>query len=78
MPYTKEEYMRAIDGKDLERAVAMYITYVGVKNCYLSENVLENSYQSYLEERILGNNSYGNFLEDKKCLVILEKLRMAG
>jgi len=78
MPHTKEGYLRAIGGNDLVRAVAMYITYIGEKNCHLTENVLENSYQSYLEENIFGNNSYDDFIEDDKCLVILEKLRIAG
>ena len=78
MPHTKNEYLRAITGKDLERAVAMYITYIGEKNGLLTENNRTNSYQEYLEEKISANNSYEDFIEDNRCLDILEKLRMAG
>jgi hypothetical protein len=77
MPHTKDEYLRAIAGSDLERAVAMFITYMGEKNCHLTERVSENSYQSFLEEKISGNYSYDDFISDPKCLGILEKLRAA-
>ena len=75
MPHKEDKYIRAISGNDLERALAMFITYMGEKNCYLTEHIGENSYQSYLEEKIFGNNSYDDFISDSKCLEILGRLR---
>jgi hypothetical protein len=77
MPHTREEYLRAIGGKDLDRAVAMYITYIGEKNCLIPGNDGSN-YQASLEEKISVNSSYNDFIGDAKCLEILEKLSATG
>jgi hypothetical protein len=78
MPHDKSDYLRAIGGKDIERAVAMYITYIGEKNGYLTGSNKKNSYQENMEERISANNSYEDFLSDPKCLEMLDKIRAAG
>jgi hypothetical protein len=78
MPHTKSEYLRAINGKDIDRAVAMFLTYIGEKNGFLTDRNRINNYQANLEEKISVNNSYDDFITDAKCLEILERVRLAA
>ena len=73
MPRKKELYLKAVQGKDLERSLAMYLTYIGER-----EGLLDDSYQEDLEESISCNYSLAEFLTDKKCLDLMEKVYATG
>ena len=70
MPHTWNDYMKAIGGHDLERAVAMYLTYVA----YMREKdgYIGNYYESMIEN-IGCNSGLLDFYDDERACEIAWK-----
>ena len=71
MPFTKTEFAEAIKGKDVERAIAMYVSWLLEKEC----GEWNNPYQERLEEDILCNFGGGEFVNgsDERFNSIIRK-----
>jgi len=68
MPYREDEYVKAIHGKDLERAVAMYLAYLFRNNSnkdYYTESVIE---------LVSSNHGYFDFVNDDRAHEIYAKV----
>ena len=65
MPFTKDLYCKAVQGADIERAIAIYIMYiVDKKNDFKGEEFFDN--QDALYEMIISNCCIIEFVDDAK------------
>jgi len=71
MPYYKEEFIEAISGKDITRALAMYLTYINDNSGYIHDKY-------YIYENITSNYGLTDFIDDKKALEIYDKAMQAA
>jgi hypothetical protein len=71
MPWEKDEYIKAINGKDIERAVAMYITYI-----YETDEEYDGSTYGYNDviEKIRYNHTLFEFVDGERILAITNKI----
>jgi len=74
MPHYKDEWIKAIDGKDIERAIAMYFTYILESNEDMWVDDWMTIYQENFVEYVFGNSSIEEYMEDERCLQILDKV----
>jgi len=74
MPYSRTEFAKAIKGKDIERAVAMYLVYILDRDFIKHGDCVEypNEYQYKMEERFALNHEIGEFIDDTKFHEIIE------
>ena len=73
MPCYKDEFVEAISGKDIERALSMYLMWLLEKE-FLDEHGYGNPYQESLLEKFSGNHSEGEFINDSVYDAIIEKI----
>ena len=69
MPCYKDEYIKAIKGKDIVRALAMYLGFLYKENSI----PVYNPYNEYIYESISGNHSLTEFIDDEDALDIWDK-----
>jgi hypothetical protein len=77
MPIEEDEFIESIQGKDIERALAMYLVWVAVEDCHirLGDECNDNfSYTYWVIEYIRGNRGIGEFIRNERCLEILDKV----
>jgi|GEM_PF-1993574 len=70
MPWSEDEFIEAIQGKDIERAISMYMTFVFMQSGGYSFNPYEYS----IFEAVSGNYGYVDFIDDVKALEIYGKM----
>ena len=73
MPYWRDEFKEAIDGKDVERAFSMYLMWL-LKKEFLDSQDYYNPYQENLLEKICSNYSESEFIDDRTYDAITEKI----
>ena len=71
MPYLKENYIKAIQGKDIERAVSMYLTYIYDDRNNFKEPEFGHKYDLY--ENISECHGLAEFINDDKFSEIFIK-----
>jgi hypothetical protein len=68
MPWTKPKFVEAVGGKDIERALAMYLVWVAEE-----EQIGRGYYTANIVEYISGNSSIMQFVNDERCQRIADK-----
>ena len=68
MPYTKVKFEKAISGGDIERALAMYLTYLDAKNNDFIRPEFGYDYEIY--DYISSNSGLLEFIDDEKACEI--------
>jgi hypothetical protein len=71
MPYRRDDYIQAINGEDIERSLAMYLSYLYEKQNNFKENEFDHTYELY--EKISSNHGITEFIEDIKAVEIYIK-----
>lgn len=72
MPWQKQDYIDALQGQDITRAVAMYLTYI-----YEKENNFEKvefDYTYSIFEKISENHFLSEFINDEKAQEIMNRV----
>lgn len=72
MPSTKEEFTKAISGKDIERAVAAYLMFLFDQS--ITNNFKESNPQYRLYERVSIDHGIDEFIDDEKFHAIMGKV----
>ena len=72
MPYTKDDFIEALGGKDIERALSMYLMWIMHIECERKEG--STSYQYNLIESLMENNTEYEFIEDERYREIITKM----
>ena len=73
MPFTRNEFSAAMGGKNIERALSMYLIWL-LETEYIGTNGYDNPYQDSLIERFRGNNGINDFVNDVRFGEILDKI----
>jgi len=71
MPYCEDEFIEAIKGKDIERALSMYLTFLYDKQNNFEEHEFGHTYDLY--ERISCNHGMTEFIKDERAIGIYSK-----
>lgn len=76
MPHRKDEFIKAIKGKDIERAVSMYLVFILDRDYIKHGNCVEypNEYQYKLEQRFAYNHDISEFVDDARFHDIIGKV----
>jgi len=71
MPYSKEEYIEAIQGKDVERALGMYLTYLYDAQNNFKEHEFGHTYDLY--DSISSSHGITEFINNERAVEIYNK-----